>query len=357
LTILYQARDTLGPGTASDFIPVWRAARAFLDGAQPYQVMGFVYPPSALLLFAPFGVVGFSTSHFVFHALNIACIVGAAFVSFRLFGVRVTSTVAPAIAFALFISAPVRLTLYTENVNGIVLAAAMIAFLCAIEGYWVSAGLALGLGFAVKPVLAPVVLLLVLARRWRALVAAIALPAVLSVCAFAWLDGGVAYLTEVIPFLANGNYRQNAPINTSLAGAATILGLPNALATFARALTLAVAALFIWAHLRIGGDDRWAWAHVVGIILTTTFLVFSFSWPYYAIYLLPTFMAAIIPERIAENWRYLLFGVAGYLIASQDYLATFGAVRVTIGYVVLLAALSPRRDRPGSVPCEGHGIS
>ena len=69
------------------------------------------------------------------HVLNIACIVAAAFVSFRIFGVRVTSTIAPAITFALLISAPVRLTLYTENVNGIVLAGAMIAFLCAIEGY------------------------------------------------------------------------------------------------------------------------------------------------------------------------------------------------------------------------------
>jgi arabinofuranan 3-O-arabinosyltransferase len=341
LTILYQARNTLGPGTASDFIPVWRAARAFVDGAEPYQVMGFVYPPSALLLVAPLGVVGFGISHLVFHVLSIACIVAAVFLCFRIFGVRVTSTIAPAITFALFISAPVRLTLYTENVNGIVLLGAMLAFLCAIEGYWVSAGLALGLGFAVKPVLAPVVLLLVLARRWRALFTATAVPAVLSGCAFAWLNGGVSYLREVIPFLANGNYPQNAPINTSLVGAATVLGMPNALAIFARMLTLAVGALFIWARLKIAGDERLVVADVVGIILTTTFLVFSFSWPYYAIYLLPTFMAAVSPGRAAADWRYLLFGVAGYLIASQDYLATFGGVRVTIGYVVLLTALSP----------------
>jgi len=39
------------------------AARSFVDGAQPYQVMGFVYPPRAFLLFAPFGIVGFGTSH------------------------------------------------------------------------------------------------------------------------------------------------------------------------------------------------------------------------------------------------------------------------------------------------------
>ena len=52
-------------------------------------------------------------------------------------------------------------------------------------------------------------------------------------------------------------------------------------------------------------------------------------------------MAAVSPGRAAADWRYLLFGVAGYLIASQDYLATFGGVRVTIGYVVLLTALSP----------------
>jgi arabinofuranan 3-O-arabinosyltransferase len=344
LTILYQARDTLGPGTASDFIPVWRAARAFLDRAEPYQVMGFVYPPSALLLFAPFGLLGFGLSHLVFHVLNISCIAAAALVSFRIFGVRVTSSMAPAITFALFISAPVRLTLYTENVNGIVLAGAMIAFLCAIEGYWASAGLALGLGFAIKPVLAPLVLLLVFARRRRALFTATAFPAVLSGCAFALLNGGVSYLRDVIPFLWNGNYPQNSPINTSLVGAATVLGLPNAFAIVARSLTLAVGALFIWVRLKIAGDERLVVAHVVGIMLTTTFLVFSFSWPYYAIYLLPTFMAVISPGIAAANWRYIVFGVAAYLIESQDYLATFGGVRVTIGYVVLLAALSPDCD-------------
>ena len=348
LTILYQARDTIGPGTASDFIPVWRATRAFLDGDAPYQVMGFVYPPSALLLFAPIGHLGFDISHLVFHVLNIASIAAASLIAFRIFDIRLTSTAAPAIMFAIFISAPVRLTLYTANINGIVLAAAMFAFLCAIEGYWATAGLALGLGFAVKPVLAPLMLLLLVGRRWRAVLMAAVFPAGLSAAALALLKGGFAYFTDVIPFLWNGNDPRNYLINTSVAGAATMLGMPTWLAILARSFILALGLLFIRRRLTSTTEQASNIALVVGILLTTTFLTFSFSWPYYAIYLLPTFMAIISPATVTHRWRYVLFGLAAYLIASRDYLATFGGVRVTIGYCVLLAALSPSRTPEGS---------
>ena len=63
--------------------------------------------------------------------------------------------------------------------------------------------------------------------------------------------------------------------------------------------------------------------------------------PYYALYLLPTIMSVLSPRLGFSGLRSLVFGLAVYLIASQDYFARFGTVRVTLGYLVSLAALAP----------------
>ena len=235
LSIVHQVRTTLEPGSASDFIPVWNAARDLIAGGQPYHQPGFVYPPSATLLFAPLGLLTFDRAHLIFHAVNAVGILFATFLAFRTFKVDLSSIAAPALTFAVFLSAPVRLTLYTENVNGIILAAAMAAFICAVARRWTAAGLAFGVTLAIKPVLMPLLMLFVFVRQWRAVASAVAVPVFLSAIALPFFGGASSFVTDVIPFLLKGNYAENYIINTSLRGAAEILGLPSWLASVARA--------------------------------------------------------------------------------------------------------------------------
>lgn len=340
-TAIQQARDSLVTSTGGDFIPVWRAARAFVERSESYHVAAFVYPPSALLLFAPFGGLSFNQAHLVFHVLNTGSIILAAVLALRVFRIRLASATAAGIMFALFISAPVRLTLYTENVNGVVLAAQMVAFSAAISGRWTLAGMAFGLGLAVKPVLLPLLLFPLLARQWRGFVTAIAVPIVLSALVLPFMTDSAKYVTEIVPFLWKGNYPQNYAINTSISGAVRILDLSSWFAWVMRVLTLVAGAALIWFRLMAADDRTIIAAHLVGLALPMTFLVFSFSWPYYALYLLPVFVSFASPHSTLYGWRLMAAGAAAYLIASQDYFPRFGSVRITCGYFALLAALGP----------------
>ena len=79
-------------------------------------------------------------------------------------------------------------TLVFGNINGCVLLLEVLFFRWMLDGkvshqWW--AGVAIGLSLVVKPVLAPLLLLPLLNRQWRALVTAIAVPVVFNA-------GGVA---------------------------------------------------------------------------------------------------------------------------------------------------------------------
>jgi arabinofuranan 3-O-arabinosyltransferase len=243
LTALHQVRDTLVTSPGGDFIPVWRAARAFVNGSEPYRVDGFVYPPSAVLLFAPFGRLTFGHAHLLVHLLNATCLLAAAVVALRLFRIRLSSPVAAAIVFALFISAPGRLTLYLDNVDGLVLATGMFAFLAAVEGWPTAAGTLFGLGLAIKPVLLPLVVLPLLAKQWRMIAAAGVVPFARCLLVLPVLPGAASFVTDVLPFLWKGNYPQNYTINTSFVGAVTILQLAGSLATVLRLVTLSIGVV------------------------------------------------------------------------------------------------------------------
>jgi arabinofuranan 3-O-arabinosyltransferase len=348
---LYQIRDTLFT-SGGDFLPIWRAVRAFIEGNQPYSIDGFWWPPSALLILAPFGSLTFHQAHVVFHFINAACLAFAAALAIQVFRIRPLSVVSAVVVFVMFISLPVRLTLYTENVNGVILAAEMGALLAAMRGQWTLAGAVFGFGLAVKPVLLPLLLLPAMARRWRFLVAAMAVPLVLSALAVPLMSSASSFLTDVVPFLWKGHRPENYTINTSINGAVRILELPVWLADPIRLATLVVGLGFIWLRSKEGADEV-VTAHLMGLALSITFLAFSFSWPYYSVYLLPLFVSFASPHSTIRGWRLMLAGVALYMLASQDYLPRLGSVRITCGYVVMLVALSPenaRRPKAGLQP-------
>jgi len=344
--MVHQVRDTYVSGPGGDLVPVLRAARAFVHGGAPYGVEAFVYPPSALVLFAPLGFVGPHAGRLLFHLADAGAIAAAVWLMLRYAGVRLGSAVAPAVVFAVFITTPARSTLGLDNVNGLVLLAEVAALVLLRDDRPVAAGVAFGLGLAVKPVLAPVLVLLLLDRRVRTAVVAVAVPAALSIVALAVTPALSGFVRDVVPFLLRGNYDANYLINTSVSGAVRILELPGSLSVPARVIAGLGGVVVLVVHRRANPPDDQRLVEAFGIVMATTFLVFSFSWAYYCIYLLPVFVSTAVDDASVDRVRLAALGAAFYLMASPDYLARLGSVRVTAGLALFVATFAGRRRTP-----------
>ncbi|WP_187369901.1 glycosyltransferase 87 family protein, partial [Streptomyces boluensis] len=161
------------PDGGMDNAIVVRAAETWLDGGSPYADRHFLYLPSAVLaasaeVFVPARLLRFLAPTVVVCGLLVGW--GSAL---RLYGIPWRSRYAAlglgglALGFAPF-GHLVRLGNWT-----VVAAAALpLALLLAHRGRWVVAGAVVGAAIAVKPLLVPVLLLFVAARRWRGLAVA-----------------------------------------------------------------------------------------------------------------------------------------------------------------------------------------
>src|SRR5258708_22529277 len=167
---------------AGDLYPSWLGARAFINGMPAYADTGtpsrFIYPPSALLVFAPLGFLDFPSARQVFLVVNAASIVAASLCCLRLFDISWRSSLAALLLIALSLCTGVLVTLIQGNVNGIILLGEVVAMLAASRGRWRLFGLVLGLTLSLKPALVPLLILPILWRRWDAIVIAAAVVGV-----------------------------------------------------------------------------------------------------------------------------------------------------------------------------------
>jgi len=332
-----------------DFLPVWAASRAFLHHQTPYAVTLFVYPPSSLLLFAPFGLLGFTAAKVGIIVLDAAAIVLAAALCLRIFGVRWRSSAGAITVVGLGLFAPVTETLYAANVNGLVLAGEAAALLAAARQRWMLAGAFLGVTLAIKPILLPLALLLVFQAQWRALVVSLAIPAVLSGAALLGsVDGGL-FFTRTIPFLIGGEGQSGE--NISLAGAVAAMALPAWVATVSRALALVGAAVVVWRRWFTSDREPLRLVEIASALVLATVLVGSFGWPYYGIYLMPLLISLVDPASAMRSW----IGAIGiYAIGGPDLgLWLRGGhlgfvllhLRFTLGFLLLILAIGVRTRR------------
>ena len=176
-----------------DFGPVYRAVVNFRRGWDIYNEHfdyvdpHYLYPPGGTLLMAPFGYLPVDASRYWFITFNTVAIIIAAYLLVRLFEFSLASVALPALLLAMFCTESVTNTLVFTNINGCILLLEVLFFRWLLDGkvshqWW--AGVAIGLSLVVKPVLAPLLLLPLLNRQWRALVTAIAVPLVFNVAAW-----------------------------------------------------------------------------------------------------------------------------------------------------------------------------
>ncbi len=336
LTVLHRVVILAPQGSrTNDFGPVWEAARAFIERRAVYTAdfnsvePHYLYPPSGSLLMSPLGLINYEWSRWLFIGVNTAAVIIAALLLLRLFGYGLSSAAAPALLLALFFSESVSNTLVFTNVNGVILLLQVlfIALLIARKDLW--AGVPIGLAVAIKPVLAPLLLLPLLQGRWRPLVASIGIPAVLTALAWPIAADPMDYIRRTVPYLTE----TRDYFNSSISGVGLYYGVPDWLTWIIRLGVAAMVLVIIYLLWRYYRDDPLMYLGTgSGVLLAGSFLLGSLGQQYYSMLLLPLLITVLLPNSVMRNWP---VWVAVYLFASFDswYSTRFKLTGETLQYL------------------------
>ena len=307
-----------------DWAPVYRAARNFRAGVDIYNENfdqvdpHYLYPPGGTLLMAPFGYIDseFAARNW-FILVNTLAIIAAAFLLVRLFKFPLTSVALPALLTAMFVTESVTNTLVFTNINGVILLAEVLFFRWLLDGRssreWL-AGIAIGLSLVVKPVLAVLLLLPLLNRQWRALVAAVAVPLAFNAVAWPLVSDRMNFVNRTLPYiLSTRDY-----FNSSVLGNGVYYGLPMWLILALRLLFLVLAAASLWLLYRYyRRSDPFFWMLTSsGVLLIASWLVLSLAQGYYSMMLFPFLMTVVLPNSVLRNWPAWL-AVYGFLTLDR----------------------------------------
>jgi arabinofuranan 3-O-arabinosyltransferase len=318
---------TTNGNITDDFKPVYRAVVNFRHGWDIYNEHfdyvdpHYLYPPGGTLIMAPFGYLPFAESRYLFIAINSAAIVIAAYVLLRMFNFTLTSVAAPALLLAMFCTESVTNTLVFTNINGVILLLEVLFLRWLLDGskassvghqWW--AGITIGLALVVKPVLAPLLLLPLLNRQWRAVLAAIVVPVVFNLAALPLVVHPLDFVTRTVPYMLGvRDY-----FNSSIEGNGVYFGLPFWLILLLRILftLLAIGSLWLLYRYYRTRDPRFWFTTSSGVLLLWSWLVLSLSQGYYSMMLFPFLMTVVLPNSVIRNWPAWL-GIYGFLTMDR----------------------------------------
>src|SRR5699024_7524120 len=184
-------------------------------------------------------------------------------------------------------------TLVFTNVNGVIFLS-QVAFLYLLHRrrlWW--SGAAIGVSLAIKPMLAPLLVLPLIRRQWQPFVGALAIPAATMAAGWALTVDAREYLDKVAPYM--GEVRDY--YNSSLAGRGVHYGGREPLGPACRVVVVAAAVVAVWLRLAWRHNHEVLWlASTSGVVLTGVFLVSTLGPIYYSMTRSPI-MLAVISER------------------------------------------------------------
>jgi arabinofuranan 3-O-arabinosyltransferase len=292
-----------------DFGPVYRAVVNFKMGWDIYNENfnhvdpHYLYPPGGTLLLAPFGYLPVDASRYWFIGFNTVAILLAAYLLVRLFKFSATSAALPALILAMFLTESVTSTLVYTNINGCILLGEVAFLRWLLDGRrsreWL-AGIAVGLTLVVKPSLAPLLLLPLMNRQWRALVGAFGVPLLFNAAAWPLVSDPMNFIHRTAPYiLSTRDY-----FNSSILGNGIYYGLPMWLIVALRILftVLTVASLvLLYRYYRTRDPLFWTLTSA-GVLLTASYLVLSLGQGYYSMMLFPFVMTVVLRNSVLRNW-------------------------------------------------------
>ncbi|MFC8384012.1 glycosyltransferase family 87 protein [Nocardia sp. NPDC057272] len=328
-----------------DYRPVYNASFEFLNGRPLYTAdfssvdPHYLYYPSGTLLIAPVAIIDYELSRWLFIGLNAVAILLAWYLLLRLFKFGLGSIAAPALLLAMFASETVTNTLVFTNVNGCLLLAELVfmTLLLARRDLW--AGVALGLSIAVKPTLAPLLLVAAVRGQWKVFITALGVPVVLTAIAWPLSADPEKFFTHVMPYLAE----TRDYFNSSVGGNGLYYGLPEWLILLVKVLMAGVVAVSLWLLWRYYRHDELFFVTTFsGVLLTAWFLLPSLGQMYYSMMVFPFLMTVVLRNSVLRNWPAWLaiFGFMTYDKWLSDRWQGVGRnleyLRVTFGWGLLL---------------------
>jgi Glycosyltransferase family 87 len=303
------------PDGAIDFrTGIWQPAFDILHGRSPYPAAGIlqirdgvpsIYPPFIALLALPLGLLSFALASMLWAGV----VIGALALTLWLLDVRDWRLYGAA-----FLLPPVIDAVGLGQVEMLLVLATAVVW--RYRDRWPVAALALGAALAVKPLMLPVVVWLLITRRLRASLASVVVAFGLALGS--WAVIGFSGLRSY-PALLQGWDRIYGGCGVSLRALASKLGAPDLLA---KPLPLVVAGGLLvcaWRLSRGLEGDRRSFAAAIGAVVVAAPVV----WSHYLVYLIvPLVLAA---PRL--DWRWLLLAlpwVFGQETSLTMYLAHTG---------------------------------
>ncbi|QTJ69359.1 DUF2029 domain-containing protein [Rhodococcus sp. ZPP] len=331
-----------------DFRPVYNAALAFLNRRPVYTANfdwvdpHYLYPPSGTLLMAPIAIIDPEKSRWLFILANTIAIVIALYLLLRLFGLGLNSIAAPILLFATFSSETVTNTLVFTNINGLVLLGeiAFLVLLMKRRDMW--SGVAIGLTFAVKPILAPLLLLPLVRGQWKVFVTALGLPLVLTAVAWPLSADPMDFVHHTVPYLMESRDY----FNSAIVGNGRYYGLPTWMIFTLRGIFAALVAGSLWMLYRYYRHDELFFVVTTsGVLLTASWLLGSLGQMYYSMMLFPLVMSVVLKNSVMRNWPAWL-AVYGFL-SYDSWLSgrfveagrTAEYMKTTLGWSLLLIVI------------------
>lgn len=331
-------------GNTSDFTVIWAAgtmdtalvydhamvtaAQGPITGLSGGHVRPFVYPPSALLLFRPLAWLPFEFAYPLWIALLASAFGLAARQGFGWPTVGL-SLITPPLIYGLWAGQP-----------SILVAAIILFCVPHITRRPVLAGVAMGIGAAIKPqgfVLVPIALLAT--RNWRAAIgfAAGALGPV-AISALFWPRLWVGWIDALASFPAIVRDLGLGASGVSPAAIAPAIGLPEGVGWAIRAMGVMLGLLLVWVSWTRSKDHGSRTTGLIG----GTLLVSPYAMPYELAGLMPTAIAALLGGR-------LVLGLS-VLPPLAKFAFPVAAVALIRGKTKEVLGEDPNLDRPRRSP-------
>ncbi|MFM9369350.1 glycosyltransferase 87 family protein [Streptomyces sp. Da 82-17] len=305
-------------GGGMDNAIVVRAARVWLDGGSPYADPHFLYLPSAVLAAVPEVLVPAGVLRYLAPAVVVGALLVGWASALRLYGIPWRSRFAVLGLGGLALGfAPFGHLVQLGNWTVVSAAALPLALLLAHRGRWTGAGAVVGAAVAVKPLLVPVLLLFVLARRGRALAVTVLVPAVASVLAALAMPDPAGFFTRTLPFLLSGDDAFVRLYEASPAAVLPRLGVPQAVASAVGLAGAGGGVWCAWRRWRCGDGGPARLAEVAVLLMLSAFLVSRPSYDHYLLVVVPLLLAGVVvagaPARSPWFWLALVPQVPGFV--------------------------------------------
>jgi hypothetical protein len=318
--------------TGCDFLPLRYAAQTLLAGEPVYRDPSFVYPPTAAVALLPMAAAGETAAYAWWLLAGVAGSLLATVLIVRTAPRGSRAAYTAALVVALFGGVVAHRSRYTGNLSELLVPVAVGVLLAFHRGRWLLGCALLAASLLVKPLLAPLVLVPLLHRRWPQVAVTMIPAAVLLLAGMLLIPGGTRFPTVFLHTLAGSNLHGDQAVNNlSLRGWAEAHGVPGALGV-AAALVLAAVVL-----VRARGQK-----HLGAVLLLGTFLIGGLS----EISYLPVALAVALLQAATERYRGLLLLPGFVMLAApaavvSALLPTDGAMQtwLVLGELLLLGGL------------------